>query len=308
MVALSERVSRVRAPNPSPMTLSGTNTYVVRVGDGEAVVIDPGPPIAAHVDAIEAATRELGLQVAAILVTHGHPDHFPAAAPLARRTGAPVWAHANVRFAHDRELGDRQRLEFAGATLEIIEAPGHTFDHLVFNLCEEGALFTGDVILGHGTVVIAPPGGAMRPYQHTLERLLREHGDAHAIYGGHGEAIGDPRAKIVEYIEHRRERERELIAQLERGAATIPDLVRAIYAAVDSVLWPAAARQILAYLLALETETRVIPHTLERAPTPQEAGILDPDLGRIADPATAELVRAELGTSLELPLVEYRLA
>ena len=308
MVSLSERVSLVRAPNPSPMTLTGTNTYVVRVDRDAAVVIDPGPAIAAHVDAIEAAARELDLNVVAILVTHGHPDHFPGAEPLAKRTGAPVWAHPYARFAHDRELGDRERLEFGSATLETIDAPGHTFDHHVFELLEERALFTGDVILGHGTTVIAPPGGAMRPYQRTLERLLHEHGDARSIYGGHGEAIADPRAKIAEYIAHRQGRERELIAQLERGAATIPQLVRAIYADVDSVLWPAAARQMLAYLVALEEENRVVPQPVERAATLEEAAILDPNLGRIADPATAELMRAELGTYLDLPLVEYRLS
>ena len=154
MVNLSERVVRVRAPNPSPMTLTGTNSYLIRVAPQQAVVVDPGPAIEAHVDALAETAVELNLRVVAILVTHGHPDHFPAAKPLADRTGAPVWAHPNSHFAHDYKLDDGAALPFADATIEAIEAPGHTFDHLVFHLREERALFTGDVILGHGTVVI----------------------------------------------------------------------------------------------------------------------------------------------------------
>ena len=308
MVSLSPRVTRVRAPNPSPLTLSGTNTYLVRTSSNEALVIDPGPAIDLHVDEILDAAATLGLDIATILVTHGHPDHYPAAAPLAGRTGAEILAHQYATFPHDRVVEDRELLEFSEATLEVIDAPGHAADHLVFALDGGEGLFTGDVVLGSGTVVVAPPGGAMRPYQRTLERLLREHGDDRTIYGGHGEAVDDPRGKLVEYIEHRSERERQLLAVLQRGPMTIPDLVRAIYGAIDRRLWPAAARQMLAHLIALEEENRVVPRTLERKPTPEEATILDPNLRNIADPATAAVMRAELGTALELPLVEYRLA
>jgi glyoxylase-like metal-dependent hydrolase (beta-lactamase superfamily II) len=290
------------------MTLSGTNTYLVRTGGGEALVIDPGPPIEAHVETILAAAAQARTRITTILVTHGHPDHFPAAKPLSERTGAPVWAHAYARFPNDRTLQDRERLAFVGAAVEVIDAPGHAADHLVFALEGERALFTGDVVLGQGTVVVAPPGGAMRPYQRTLERLLSEHGDARVIYGGHGEVVDDPKAKLVEYIEHRRVRERELLAQLERGPTTIPALVRTIYHDVDRRLWPAAARQMLAYLVALEEENRVVPRLLDHAPTPEEAAILDPNLSRIADPDTAAVMRAELGADVDLPLVEYRLA
>ena len=308
MVALSKRVLRVRAPNPSPMTLTGTNTYLVRTSADSALVIDPGPRIDAHVDAIVNAADEEGLEIRTILVTHGHPDHAPAAAPLSQRTGAPVLAHSLAQYPVDRYVRDGELLEFDDAALVAIDAPGHAKDHLVFSLRGEEALFTGDVVLGSGTVVVAPPGGAMRPYQRTLQRLLSEYGDANFIYGGHGEAVDDPRSKLVEYIEHRKLRERELLACLARGPATIPELVRAIYAAVDRRLWPAAARQMLAYLIALEEENRVVPELLERAPTPEEASILDPNLQRIADPAAAEVARAELGTAVHLPLVSYRLA
>ncbi len=308
MVTLSERVVRVRAPNPSPMTLTGTNTYLVRTSRESLLVVDPGPLIEKHVDAILATADELGAKIGTILVTHGHPDHAPAAAPLSRRTGAPVWAHAYAKFPVDRVLEDSERLEFDDATIDVIDAPGHAVDHLVFALAQERTLFTGDVVLGTGTVVVAPPGGAMRPYQRTLDRLLAEHGDAAAIYGGHGERIDDPKAKLIEYIEHRKMRERQLIGALEAGPATIPMLVEKIYAGIDARLWPAAARQMLAYLLALEEENRVVPRIIPRQPSPEEAAILDPNLQRIADPEAAAVAREELGTSVELPLVEYRVA
>ena len=308
MVRLSERVTRVRAPNPSPLTLTGTNTYLVRTQADALLAIDPGPLIDAHVDAIVAAAEALGGAIRTILVTHGHPDHAPAAAPLARRTGAPVWGHAYAKFPVDRYLEDREQLSFADATIDVVDAPGHAVDHLVFALRGESALFTGDVVLGEGTVVVAPPGGAMRPYQRTLDRLLAEHGDAHAIFGGHGEAVQDPRAKLVEYIDHRKMRERQLLEHLERAPATIPLLVAAIYANVDRKLWPAAARQMLAYLIALEEENRVVPRILRETPCPEEAAILDPNFARIGDPAAAAVAREELGTAVHLPVVEYRLA
>ncbi|MGH7683958.1 MAG: MBL fold metallo-hydrolase [Vulcanimicrobiaceae bacterium] len=196
MVELAQGVVRVRAPNPSPMTLTGTNTYLVRTARDEALVIDPGPALSEHVDAIVATARELRVEIRNILVTHGHPDHAPAAQPLSQRTGALVLAHPNARFPVDVRLSDGEDLVYDDARIGVVDAPGHAPDHFVFVLDGERALFTGDVVLGMGTVVVAPPGGAMRPYQRTLERLLREHGDSRAIYGGHGEAVVDPAAKL----------------------------------------------------------------------------------------------------------------
>jgi glyoxylase-like metal-dependent hydrolase (beta-lactamase superfamily II) len=271
MVRLSERVVRVRAPNPSPMTLDGTNSYLVVVAPGQSVAIDPGPAIDEHVRELRRAANDLGTRIVAILVTHGHPDHAPAAAPLAELVAAPILAHPKAQFPHDRELTGATRLAYPGATFEVIEAPGHSYDHLVFYLREEKALFTGDVVLGVGTVVIAPPGGSMRLYQRTLERLLADFSDARRIYGGHGPEVDDPRAKLIEYIEHRKERERQLIALLQRGPATIPQMVRRIYTDVDPRLWRAAARQMMAYLEALEQEGRVRSVLVSGAPADDQA-------------------------------------
>lgn len=293
MVRLSTRVTRVRAPNPSPMTLSGTNSYVIDAGAGRAIVVDPGPSIEAHIAAIEAAASAETTVIDAILVTHGHPDHAPGAALLRARAGAPVYAHRNARFPHDIELGDNEQLAVANVRITALDAPGHADDHLVFFLNEERALFTGDVVIGEGTVVIAPPHGNMRDYQATLERLLHLYGDASAIYGGHGPEISDVRSKLSEYIDHRKMREGQLLAALERGPATVPELVRTIYAATNPIVWPAAARQMIAYLNALENEGRVAVTLLEGEPSEADADILNPDLSRLAMIGNLDAVATE---------------
>ncbi|HTZ55031.1 MAG TPA: MBL fold metallo-hydrolase [Candidatus Acidoferrum sp.] len=302
------RVVLVRAPNPSPMTLTGTNSYVLDAGAGEAIVIDPGPVIERHLDALVANASERGLHITTIAVTHGHPDHAPAASPLKARTGATVWAHPNSEVPHDRAFVLDGELSVAELTLRVIDAPGHTFEHVAFYEPGERALFTGDVILGEGTVVIAPPGGAMRPYQRTLERLRDEFGDAARIYGGHGPAITDPRAKIDEYIAHRKTREAELLAALGGAPMTIPQLVLAIYGATRPVLWPAAARQMLAYLIALSEEGTVTARVLDRPMTEQENAILNPAWESIVGAEHAPVIRAELGAMLKLErLYQYSL-
>jgi glyoxylase-like metal-dependent hydrolase (beta-lactamase superfamily II) len=292
---MQTRIKRVRAPNPSPMTLDGTNTYLIGAGNGSAIAIDPGPPIPEHIDAICAEAAFSGWTIGAIAVTHGHPDHAPGARLLASRTNAPVYAHTEARFPHDRELADGERLVLGDAALQAIHTPGHARDHLVFWYDDERALFTGDVILGAGTVVIAPPGGDMREYQRTLDRLRRDFSGARRIDGGHGESVEDPLAKLDEYIEHRRRREREIVAVLEEGPATIPAIVERVYHGISQMLWPAAARQVLAYIIALEREGRVTARRLDRPPTPSEAAILNPDLSRIVDPSSRAVAAAELG-------------
>lgn len=306
-MTLSGRVRRLRAPNPSPMTLDGTNGYVVRVGPRALAAVDPGPLDDRQRDAFLAAARELDADYAAILVTHGHPDHAPGAAPLAAATGAPVYSHPAARFPHDAELADGERLAFGDVAITALHAPGHARDHLVFVLEDERALFAGDVVLGTGTVVVAPPGGEMRTYQRTLHRLRDEHGDAAAIYGGHGPEVRDVRAKLDEYIAHRELRERQIVDALAAGVQTIPDLVERIYADTARKLWPAAARQVLAYLIALESEQRVRTQRIARDPTPREAALLDPDLSKLGEGQGADVVRAELGFGSAEPLLSYQL-
>jgi len=161
MVTLSPRVGRLRADNPSPMTLDGTNGYVLRVGPNSLVAIDPGPLDDRQRDAFVAAAHREGASYAAILVTHGHPDHAPGAAPLAAATGAPVFAHPAARFAHDRALGDDEVLRFDDAAITVLHAPGHAPDHCIFVLEAEAALFTGDA---------APPARALRRRTGALRR------------------------------------------------------------------------------------------------------------------------------------------
>jgi glyoxylase-like metal-dependent hydrolase (beta-lactamase superfamily II) len=289
------------------MTLDGTNGYLIDAGRGRSIAIDPGPDIAAHTAAFLAAARERNAPIAAILVTHGHPDHFPGAAPLARATGAPVLAHPAATFPHDRKLGDGETFALDEIAIRALHAPGHATDHLVFALEGERALFTGDVIIGTGTVVVAPPKGDMRAYQRTLQRLRREEGDAAVIYGGHGPERTDVAATIDAYIAHREAREAAIVAALAAGPATIPALVATIYAGIDRRLWPAAARQVLAYLEALEREGRVGGETLARALTDEERALLDPDLSGIASESRA-VARAELGYGDGAPqLVAYAL-
>lgn len=297
------RITLVRAPNPSPLTLSGTNSYLIDCGQGRGVCIDPGPAIESHVEALVHSARRANLRIEQILITHGHPDHAPAAAPLARRTGASIGAHPQLAMPHDLDLHDGEALSIGACEFVTVDAPGHTFDHVVFYESSQRALFTGDVVLGEGTVVVAPPGGAMRPYQATLERLAREFSEARRIYGGHGEPVDDPQAKLREYIEHRRMREAQLVDALRSGPRTIPEFVEDVYAQTDRILWPAAARQVLAHLIALEQEGRVRSRAIERPMTAAESAILNPDWATTLAAADAKLVEAELGTVMRLDAI-----
>jgi glyoxylase-like metal-dependent hydrolase (beta-lactamase superfamily II) len=289
------------------MTLSGTNSYVLDCSDGGALVIDPGPAIERHFAALAETAASKGAAITRILLTHGHPDHASGARELGRTTGADVFAHPNAKVAHDADLPLEADFTVGAITLHVIDAPGHTFDHVVFHLPQERALFTGDTILGEGTTVIAPPGGAMRPYQHTLQRLADEFPHARTIYGGHGPVVSDAQAKIAEYIAHRRMREEQILDGLADGAGTIPELVRRIYSPQQSALWPAMARQILAHLIALQNEGRIVVRRLDRPLTADEFAMLNPDLETLVGPEEAAALRAELGTELRLDaLDEYR--
>lgn len=306
---MNTRIALVRAPNPSAMTLSGTNSYLIDCGNGQAVCIDPGPPLQRHVRALLDRAAEMECRIVLIALTHTHPDHAPAAPMLAEETGAPIAVHAQTEFPHTRNLHDGDVLQIGEANITVMESPGHTFDHLVFYEAREGALFTGDVVLGEGFVVIAPPNGAMRPYQQTLQRLLDEFPDAKVIYGGHGDPVRDPQNRLREYIAHRQSRQQELLTTLAHGPLTIPDLVRTIYRDTNRILWPAAARQMLAYLLPLEQEGRITSQVLEREMTQDEHAILNPEWETIVGKEHARTVEEELGAMLRLDtLREYALA
>jgi len=301
-------VTLVRAPNPSPMTLTGTNSYVLDCGDGTALVIDPGPAIDRHVGALIATARAQHLRIARIALTHGHPDHALAAPLLATATGAAVYAHPRSKVARDADLPLEAAFSAGPLALHVMDAPGHTFDHVIFYLPAEPALFPGATILGEGTTVIAPPGGAMRPYQQTLQRLANEFTDAQTIYGGHGPAVDDPQTKIADYIAHRAMREEQIVTALRDGARTIPDLVRTIYSSQPHALWAAMARQILAHLLALHAEGHVVARPRAQGLSPEEYAMLNPDLEAIVGPAEAAALAAEIGAEMRLEsLDEYTL-
>ena len=282
------------------MTLSGTNSYLIDCGDGLAVCIDPGPIIERHIQALLDQAAAMRCRISLICLTHTHPDHAPAAPVLAERTGAPIAAHADSEFPHSCDLHDGDVLHIGDTAIEVMESPGHTFDHVVYYEPRERALFTGDVVLGDGYVVIAPPNGAMRPYQQTLQRLLEKYSGAATIYGGHGEPVTDPQAKLRDYLAHRESRQTEIIAALKDGPRTIPDLVQSIYAQTNPVLWPAAARQMLAYLIALEQEGRVRSSELGREMNAQEHAILNPEWETIVGREHAKTIEAELGAMLRL--------
>ena len=283
---LSDLVQLLRAPNPGPMTLTGTNSYLVGSGR-ELAVIDPGPELGEHLQRLVDVATAQQATISLILVTHGHPDHFPGAARLHELTGAPVAAFKEANFPYDLALKDGQRLLVGEVTLIALYTPGHAPDHLCFYLEEEDALFTGDLILGSGSVVVAPPRGDMAAYLRSLYQLDQDWSHAETIYPGHGPAIANPVAKIREYIRHRTEREKQILAALRRGLNTIPQLVSEIYVDTERKLWPAAARQVLAHLDKLVAEGKVKASVSE--PDPAEAALLNPE--GVFDP----VVSAELG-------------
>ncbi len=254
---LEPLVTRVLAPNPSPMTLDGTNTYLVGApGGGQAVLVDPGPDDAAHLAAVEAALAARQARCVAVLVTHHHGDHAEAALPWGTRFGAPVAAAtASVAGKRGRVLEPGEQLRLAGTTLGVVATPGHTADHLAFRL-ESGAVLVGDHVLGRGTSVVTHPEGDVTAY---LESLRRVHDlGPSALYCGHGpELTEDPGAVLDFYLAHRAYREQQLLDALGQGAATVDELVATVYAEYPTQVWPAAAQSTRATLDKLRAEGRV---------------------------------------------------
>jgi len=264
---VSQSIRRVIARNPGPFTFTGTGTYIVGEGEGVAV-IDPGPDQPEHLQAILAAVA--GERVSHILITHHHLDHSPLARPLAAATGAvihgcavkapPVEDAVRTEAGYDSFVPDVSVcggavIEGRGWTLEAIPTPGHTSNHICYALAEENACFTGDHVMGWSTTVVTPPDGNMAAYMASLA-LIRARGFA-TLWPTHGPPITDPDPFIDAYAEHRRERERQILAELAAGATTIEAMVPSMYAAVDPKLHPAAARSVLAHVIELVRQDRV---------------------------------------------------
>ena len=258
---LSEHVQIVLAPNPSPITLEGTNTYVV--GERMPVVIDPGPDDIEHLERVLDAAG----QPSVVVLTHTHPDHAEGAERFAAMARAPLaaYGHASGVCSTAAPIADGQRIDIDGTFLVALFTPGHSSDHLSFVFEAERALFTGDHVLGRGTSVIAAPDGDLADYMASLERARAV--GASRLYPGHGPVIDEPRAVLDYYIEHRLERERQVLAALEAGDERIEDMVARIYVDVDPVLHPAAALSVRAHLdkLAREGAVRVEGATWRRA-------------------------------------------
>jgi glyoxylase-like metal-dependent hydrolase (beta-lactamase superfamily II) len=256
---LEPLVTRVLAPNPSGMTLDGTNTYVVGApGCGQAVVVDPGPDDPVHLAAVEEALAARAARCVAVLVTHHHGDHAEAALPWGARFAAPVAAaDPAVAGPGGRVLVPGEQLALAGTTIGVVPTPGHTADHLAFRL-ESGAVLVGDHVLGRGTSVVTHPEGDVVAY---LESLRRVHDlGPSALYCGHGpELTEDPGAVLDFYLAHRAFREDQLLAALADGPRTVDELVAGVYAEVPRALWPAAAQSTRAALAKLRAEGRVVP-------------------------------------------------
>ena len=264
-IVLEPLVARVLAPNPSPFTGTGTQTHLV--GTTDLAVIDPGPDDPAHVEALLAAIA--GRPVRAILITHHHRDHSPASRPLATACRAPIVGAAPVHrtgegfpaeagfdadYAPDRVLADGEAVAGDGWTLRALATPGHTSNHLCFDLLNQdgsgtGALFSGDHVMGWSTSVVIPPDGDMGEYMASLDLLLAR--DDRVYYPGHGEAVENPRRLVRGMLGHRKQREGQIRRRLANGPATITELVAAMYAGLDPRLVRGAEASVLAHLLDL---------------------------------------------------------
>jgi glyoxylase-like metal-dependent hydrolase (beta-lactamase superfamily II) len=266
---VSPLIRRVVADNPGPFTFKGTGTYIV--GRGEVAVIDPGPDLPEHLDAILKAVA--GERVTHILITHHHSDHSPLAGPLKAATGATIYGCAvagheaedtgevKMEAGHDHDfrpdvsLCGGGEVSGPGWTMEAIPTPGHTSNHLCYALKEENACFTGDHIMGWSTTVITPPDGDMTDYLASLDRIRAR--NFTTLWPTHGPPIREVTPFIGAYAEHRQERIDQILNALAAGPGRIKDLVPRLYADVDQRLWPAAARSMLAGIIHLVRQGKV---------------------------------------------------
>ena len=264
---LEPGIARLLAANPSPFTFTGTQSYLV--GEEEVVVIDPGPDLPAHVDAILAALGKRRLL--AIACTHTHRDHSPASRPLAAATGAPIIGCAALSldgvgpradasfdgdYRPDRVLEDGEAIEVDGLALTTVATPGHTSNHLCF--AYRGALFTGDHVMGWSTSVVVPPDGDMGDYMASLDKLRAR--DDRIYYPAHGPAVEKPQQLVRGMMGHRLQRERQIVKRLKEGDRTVPEIVAAAYPGLDPRLVAAAGGSVTAHLLDLERRGLVVRH------------------------------------------------
>jgi glyoxylase-like metal-dependent hydrolase (beta-lactamase superfamily II) len=258
--AWSERVVVALGQNPGLFTGPGTNTYLVGTGR-RRLLLDTGEGRDAYLPVLERALERAGCDgIQEVVLTHGHPDHMGGAAAVLKRFG-PLrvskrpWSGVDERHGVAIEAIDEGAvIRTEGATLRAIHAPGHAPDHLCFVLEEEGAIFSGDNVLGVGTTVIPAESGDLGDYLRSLERLLAE--APTRIYPAHGPVVEDGVAKLHEYLAHRREREEQILAVLEAGPARVAEIVRVVYATYPEALHGAAAQSVAQHLLKLEREGR----------------------------------------------------
>ena len=265
---LSPLIRRVICNNPGAFTFRGTGTYII--GQGELALIDPGPIDEAHLTALLAAIGEEKLTH--IFITHTHADHSPLANRLRLLTGAKVMgykpqasicddgikpeAEADTSFSPDQVLEHGDIVKGPGWTIEAVFTPGHLDNHMCYALKEEKALFTGDHVMGWSTSIVSPPEGDMKDYFNSLYLLLDR--DDEIYWPTHGTCIKDPKNFVQAYIAHRKEREAQVMSCLEEGMSDISTMVKKVYAAIDERLHPAAARSMLAHLIQMTEDGRVL--------------------------------------------------
>ncbi|HEU4696881.1 MAG TPA: MBL fold metallo-hydrolase [Sphingomicrobium sp.] len=256
---LEPGIARVLAHNPSAFTYYGTQTYLI--GDREVAVIDPGPDLPEHLDALERAAG--GRPVVAIMCTHTHRDHSPASRPLAERTGAPIIGCARLAletggpradasfdsdYAPDRVLEDSQSIAVDGKPITAVATPGHTSNHLCF--AYEGALLSGDHVMGWSTTVVVPPDGDMAAYMASLDKLRQR--EDRVYYPAHGPPVTNPQQYVRHLMGHRMQREKQILKLVGEKPRPIPEIVANAYPGLDPRLVIAAGGSVLAHLVDLE--------------------------------------------------------
>ncbi|MEO3844559.1 MBL fold metallo-hydrolase [Streptomyces sp. CNZ287] len=245
------RATCVLAPNASPMTLDGTNTWIVAEPDSaRAVVIDPGPLDEGHLAAVVDTADRAGLRVALTLLTHGHADHAEGAARFAELTGTKVRALDPALRLGDEGLAAGDVISVGGLELRVVPTPGHTADSLCFHLPADDAVLTGDTVLGRGTTMVAHPDGRLGDYLDSLRRLrsLTVDDGVSTVLPGHGPVLEDAQGAVEFYLAHRATRLAQVETAVENGHRTAAEVVAHVYADVDRTLWPAAELSVRAQL------------------------------------------------------------